>query len=113
MQDIEIFSAAAYLRDESAMGKLIAQAPEPYAGQLRDSLKPGASGRAFHFHGESRSARLTVCNGDMVMIFTVTNVSREEAAALAKECDSIHEWGEPSFQQAVRRALNVKMKPVQ
>jgi len=108
MLETVIFSAAAHLGDGPAMEKLLKQVPEPYAGQLRESLRPGASGRAFHFHDESRTARLTVCNGDMAMIFTVTNVSREEAKAIATECESIHEWGESRFQQAVKRALDLK-----
>ena len=108
MLEVNIFAAAAHLGDAPAMKKLLAQVPEPYVGQLRASLTPGASGRAFHFHDESRTARFTVCNGDMAMIFTVTNISREDAKAIATECESIHEWGESRFQQAVKRALNLK-----
>ena len=108
MPETNIFSAAAKLDDAPAMKKLLAHVPEPYAGQLRESLRPGASGRAFHFHDESRTARLTVCNGDMAMMFTVTDVSRDEAKAIATECESIHEWGESRFQQAVKRALNLE-----
>lgn len=116
-RNMRISWAAAQLSDDSAMETLLAAVPTSYAGQLREYLKPGNAGRGCHHHPETRSARYTVCDGDTVVMFTVTDVSPEEAAVIGMEWQSIaaRERGfhRPGFHQAVERALGVELDLVQ
>jgi hypothetical protein len=108
-----IFEAWARVDDDSAMERLLAPVPEPHAWQLREWLKSGGCGRARYYHTETRSARYTACDGHIVAVFTVTEISLEQAATIEWECQSIKRWSVVAFDQAVERALGGTLTRVQ
>jgi hypothetical protein len=108
---ITILTAIARLDDSSAMNALIE--PIPKGEQLRKVLSSRTSGRWKAYHNETHSARYVVSDGEVVMCFTVTDLTLEQATTIAIECKAITEWDPSAFQEAVERALGAPFDPVQ
>ena len=100
---ITILTAMARLDDSSDVNALIA--PIPRGEHLRKAMSGRTSGRWLAYHDETRSARYVASDGEVVMCFTVTDLTPEQAATIAAECDAITEWNPLAFQQAVERTL--------
>ena len=109
--DTKILSAMARFDDSRAMTSLLAPIPDGDAlGQMLAERQPG---RSQAYHAETRTARYVVSDGKTVQCFTVTNLTLEQAAAVAAECDSIKLWEPRAFQAAVERALGAASDRVQ
>lgn len=97
-----IYLAAARLNNKAAMRTLLE--PIPNANGLRSILKAGQSGRTQSYHEETRKAFYVACDGREVWVWTITDVTLDQAARVAAACDD-RVWSSDSFQDAVRRAL--------
>lgn len=107
----KIHVAMARLDDSTAMDALVA--PIPNGEQLRQSLLTRTSGRRHGYHEETRTARYVVPDGELVLCLTVTDLTLQQAATIAAECDAITEWEYPAFQAIVERVLGGSFGRVQ
>ena len=98
-----VYVASAKLTDTSAMIQLLAAIPN--GDELRSLLDEMGPGHLHSYHAQTRTARYVASDGDMVMCFTVINVSPEQAATIAAECESIATWDDREFYAAVVRSL--------
>ena len=98
-----VYVASAKLTDTSAMIQLLAAIPN--GDELRGLLDEMGPGHLHAYHEQTRTARYVASDGDMVMCFTVINVSPEQAATIAAECESIATWDDREFYAAVVRSL--------
>ena len=63
------------------------------------------SGFSYTYEEESRVGRYIASNGVIVMSFSVTGVTRQEAASIAHECERIAVWDMYEIRKAADRAL--------
>jgi hypothetical protein len=63
------------------------------------------TGFAFEYNEETRTGHYLVTDADTLMCFSVTDLTYDEAAAIAAECRPMREWGHEEFQAAAGRAL--------
>jgi hypothetical protein len=98
-----ILSALARLGDAAAMSELLAPMRDKAA--LKRKLRPGFCGHQYTYDLNTRIARYLLTNGEVVACYSVTEVSLEEAKAIAIECEELGEWSLRTFQAAVVRAL--------
>jgi hypothetical protein len=103
--------ARARLDDSTAMDVLLA--PIPNGDQLRQRLLTRTSGRTQGYHEETRTARYVVSDGQLVLCFTVTDLTIEQAATIATKCDAITEWEYGAFQAVVERVMGSSFGLVQ
>jgi len=103
MRETQILEAAARLDDDAALDRMTESIHE--GDRLRALLKPGFTGRMRNYDQETRIARYVVVDGAVVLCFTETQVSREEAARIAVECNQITEWDSGAFRAAASRVL--------
>ena len=103
--EVRILLGNARLDDKSAMDQLIKRVPK--GRSLRKMLKTGLA-TSFQLHQErARTFRHVVTDGERVQCFTVENVTATQAAAIAAECKSIHDWSSPKvFICAVDKVLS-------
>ena len=110
-----ILAAGARLDDPTAMDALIAPLPngEQLRQKLRQSLLTRTPMRTKAYHEETRTARYVVSDGEHVVCFTVTDVTLEQATAIAAECSAMTVWDLPEFHAAAARALGAPFDLVQ
>ena len=108
---IKIYEACAMLNDEKAMQALLA--PVPNSEGLRRVLKPGHSMRTQIYWKETSKAHYVLCDGKEVRLWTVTDVTLQQAATIAAKCDDIKEWDAEQFHAAVSRALGGEVTRIQ
>ncbi|MGO9935377.1 MAG: hypothetical protein ACLPV8_26685 [Steroidobacteraceae bacterium] len=81
--------------------------------QLAERLSSGEAGFAFEYHEEVKTGRYVISDAVTVMCFSVTDITPQEARAIAAECRRMTEWGHPEFQAAAGRALGGTFERVQ
>lgn len=106
----KILSAVARLGDAAAINALLA--PMRDSRSLKKRLRPGFCGHKYSYYRYARTAHYLLTNGEIVACYTVTDVSLDQAATIAAECDGIVNWSLTTFQAAVERALGAKPAPV-
>ena len=106
----KICDAVARLDDPTALNALLA--PLRGGATLRKRLRPGFRGHKYFYDRETRIARYLLTNGDVVVCYSVTEVSLGEAKAIGARCEGIDEWCMTAFQAAVERALGVEFERV-
>lgn len=103
---MKLYTASANMNDAAAIETLLA--PIKNGEQLRKILKPGHTGRTQGYDKGTRTARYLMSDGTMVVCYTVADITLEQAATIAAECDSVTEWNTAVFQAVVERALGVE-----
>ena len=102
---LKIFLAKARLDDPVAVESLLLPIQE--YGNLAKMLNERQSGFSYAYEEEARIGRFIASNGITVMSFSITGVSREEAASIAQECEHIAVWDMYEIRKAADRALGV------
>lgn len=107
----EIITTTARLDDEAEMRKFLSRVPngERLANVLEDR-KP-VSTRAYE--DETRTGRFVESDGNIVMCFTVTDITIDQAEMIEAEWEGICALDESAFQKAVEQALNVSLHRAQ
>jgi len=100
---LKILLAKARLDDAAAVKSL--SLPIQEYGNLTKMLSERRSGFSYAYEEESRVGRFIASNGVIVMSFSVTGVSRQEAASIAQECERIAVWDMYEIRKATDRAL--------
>lgn len=105
---LKIFLAKARLDDAVAVQSLLL--PIQGYGNLRKMFSEHHSGFSYAYEEESSIGRFVASNGVTVMSFSVTGVTREEAASIAQECERIAVWDMYEIRKAADRALGTSLK---
>jgi hypothetical protein len=100
---LKIFLTKARLDDTVAMKSLLLPIQE-YAN-LTKVFSERQSGFSYAYEEESRVGHFIANNGVAVMSFSVTGVTRQEAASIAQECERIAVWDMHEIRKAADRAL--------
>jgi hypothetical protein len=82
-------------------------------GNLAKMLSGRQSGFSYAYEEESRIGRFIASNGVTVISFSVTAVTRQEAASIAEECERIAVWDMYEIRKAADRALRASFERVQ
>lgn len=99
----EIRRAVARLDDPEALAQLLTYTLDrEHIAKLLATREAGWVGR---YGPESRSADCVISDGASVMRFTVFDVSEDDADAIFRECNAMHDWTDQSFHDMVNRAL--------
>lgn len=106
MPTSKIFKSLARLDDEAALTEMLRPIREREL--VKASLLKQESGRRQGYDKATRTARYIVSDGKVALCFTVTNVSLDQSAQIAAECDSITKWGLSTFRAAVERARRAR-----
>jgi hypothetical protein len=80
---------------------------------LAKLLSKRQSGFSYAYEEDSRIGRFVASNGATVMSFSVAGITRQEAAAIAWECERIAVWDMYEIRKAADRALGASFEPVQ
>jgi len=100
---LKIVLAKARLDDTVAVKSLLLPIQE--YGNLTKMFMERRSGFSYAYEEESRVGRFIASNGVTAMSFSVTSVTREEAASIAQECERIAVWDIYEIRKATDRAL--------
>jgi hypothetical protein len=106
---LKIFLAKARLDDAAAVESLLL--PIRDHGNLTKMFNEHRSGFSHAYEEESRIGRFIASNGVTVMSFSVTSVSREEAASIAQECERMAVWDMYEIRKATDRVLGGALEP--
>jgi hypothetical protein len=105
-----IFTAMARLSDSAAMAELLA--PISKSDGLRKMLGPGKTVAAKRYESEAHLCRFVFSDGVTVLCFTVTEITLDEAAAIAAACDEMGvSWSTKAFKSAVEDTLGGRFRP--
>ncbi len=80
---------------------------------LAQMLSGRQSGFSYAYEEESRIGRFIASNGVTAISFSVTAVTRQEAASIAEECERIAVWDMYEIRKAADRALGASFERVQ
>ena len=100
---LKIVLAKARLDDTVAVKSLLLPIRE--YGNLTKMFSERRSGFSYAYEEKSRVGRFIASNGVTAMSFSVTCVTREEAASIAQECERIAVWDIHEIRKAADRAL--------
>jgi hypothetical protein len=100
---LKILLAKARLDDAPAVKSLLLPIHE-YRNLTR-MFSERRSGFSHAYEEGSRVGRFIASNGVTVMSFSVTGVTRQEAASIAQECERIAVWDMYEIRKATDRAL--------
>jgi len=103
---LRILIANARLDDVAAMDTLFEQVPD--GPLLRQAFETGESGRTYRYFAKLRNAIYLVSVGQILLCFTVTELTADQAAAIAVQCEPTSSWSAAAFERAVERALGGK-----
>jgi len=98
-----IFSVMAQIDNAEALASVLSLIRD--RDKLAERLRSGESGFAFEYDEEVRTGRYLVSDSITVMCFSVTDLTSQEAHAIAAECRKMTDWGHPEFQVAAGRVL--------
>lgn len=98
-----IYSVMAQIDNAEAMSSVLALIRD--RDKLAERFRNGETGFAFEYNEDVRTGRYVVNDATTVMCFSVTDLTPQEAYAIAAECRQLSEWGHPEFQAAAGRAL--------
>jgi hypothetical protein len=105
-----ILSSMARLNDAAAIYELLS--PMRDRAGLKRKLRPGFRGHKYAYDGRAHTARYLLTDGQIVACYSVTDVSLEQAAAIASAFDELSEWSTRTFQRAVERVLGEEFGPM-
>ncbi len=108
---LKILLAKVRLDDTAAVQSLLS--PIRDDGNLAKMLRERQSGFSHAYEEESRIGRFIASNGVTVMSFSVTGVTRQEAASIAEECERIAVWDMYEIRKAADRALGGSLEHAQ
>jgi nuclear transport factor 2 (NTF2) superfamily protein len=100
---LKILLAKARLDDAAAVKSLLL--PIKDYGNLTSMFSERRSGVSYAYEEDARVGRFIASNGVTVMSFSVTGVTRQEAASIAQECEQIAVWDMYEIRKAADRAL--------
>jgi hypothetical protein len=101
--DTAIVTTTARLDDEVEMAKFLS--PVPNGELLAKILEVGKPVSSRAYEDETRTARFVESDGNIVMCFTVTDITIDQAEMIAAERERILAMNETAFQKAVEQAL--------
>ncbi len=108
---LKILLAKVRLDDAAAIKSLLS--PVQVDGNLAKMLRERQSGFSYAYEEESGIGRFIASNGVTVMSFSVTGVTRQEAASIAEECERIAVWDMCEIRKAADRVLGASLDRVQ
>ncbi len=108
---LKILLAKVRLDDTAAVQSLLSPIRED--ANLAKMLRERQSGFSHAYEEESRIGRFIASNGVTVMSFSVTGVTRQEAASIAEECERIAVWDMYEIRKAADRALGASRERAQ
>jgi hypothetical protein len=82
-------------------------------GNLVRMLSERQSGISYAYEEESRMGRFVASNGVTVMSFSITDITRGQAASIAEECEQIAVWDMLEIRKATDRALSASLEGAQ
>jgi hypothetical protein len=100
---LKIILAKARLDDAAAVKSLLSPLKDHV--NLTSMFSERRSGLSYAYEEVARVGRFIASNGVTVMSFSVTAVTREEAASIAQECERIAVWDMYEIRKAADRAL--------
>ena len=80
---------------------------------LAKLLSERQSGLSYTYEEAIRTGRFVASNGTSVMNFSIEGITRQEAAAIAGECERIAVWNMYEIRKAADRALRASCEPLQ
>ena len=98
-----ISMTVARLADESEMMDFLR--PIPNSEQLAKILANGHAVSSRAYDDDAWTARFIASDGLSVKCFTVTDITIDQAEMIAAVCIDVSAWLEPTFREAVKRAL--------
>jgi hypothetical protein len=98
-----ISTTSARLGDGSAMAQFLS--PIPDSDQLAKLLSKGEALSTRAYDDETQTARFVESDGNIVMCFTVTDITIDQAEMIEIECEDMGAIEETTFHEAVSRAL--------
>jgi hypothetical protein len=105
---LKILLAKARLDDAAAVKSLLS--PIKDHANLAKMFSERRSGLSYAYEEDSRVGRYIASNGVTVMSFSVTGVTRQEAASIAQECERIAVWDMYEIRKAADRALGAPVE---
>ena len=105
---LKILLTKARLDDSAAVNSLLLPIQDHRI--LAKMLSERQSGFSYAYEEESRIGRFIASNGVTVMSFSVTGVTRREAASIAEECERIAVWDMYEIRKAADRALGASFE---
>jgi hypothetical protein len=99
----KILHARCRIHHEPAIANFVA--PIPDGENLAAVLRTGQAGLLNRYWSEKSTAFYIASDGEVAVCWTITDVTLEQAATLAVECESITDFGsKAAFYAAVKRA---------
>jgi hypothetical protein len=105
---LKILLAKARLDDAAAVKSLLSPIKDHV--DLAKMFSERRSGLSYAYEEDSRVGRYIASNGVTVMSFSVTGVTRQEAASIAQECERIAVWDMYEIRKAADRALGAPVE---
>jgi hypothetical protein len=105
---LKILLTKARLDDAAAVQSLLSPIKDHV--NLTNMLSERRSGFSYSYEEDSCVGRYIASNGVTVMSFSVTGVSRQEAASIAQECERIAVWDMYEIRKAADRALGAPLE---
>jgi hypothetical protein len=105
---LKILLAKARLDDAAAVNSLLL--PIKDYVNLTSMFSERRSGLSYAYEEHARVGRFIASNGVTVMSFSVTAITREEAASIAQECERIAVWDMYEIRKAADRALGAPVE---
>lgn len=99
-----IVTTTAHLDDDAEMAEFLA--PIPNGEQLAEVLQRKKPESTRAYEDETRTARFVESDGNIVMCFTVTDITIDQAEMIEAEWEGICALDESVFQKAVEHALH-------
>lgn len=107
--DSKIDTTTARLDDEAEMAKFLS--PISNGDQLAKVLEGRKPVSTRAYEDETRTARFVESDGNIVMCFTVTEITIDQAEMIEAEWEGICTLDESAFQRAVEQALHEPVEP--
>jgi hypothetical protein len=108
---LKIVLAKVRLDDIAAVESLLS--PIRDNDNLSRMLSERQSGFSYAYQEESRVGRFIASNGVTAMSFSVTGVTRQQAASIAEECERVAVWDMYEIRKAADRALGASQERAQ
>jgi hypothetical protein len=101
---LKILLVKVRLDDAAAVNSLVL--PTHDKDNLVRMLNERQSGISHAYEEESRIGRFIASNGVTVMSFSISGITRRQAASIAEECEQIAVWDMLAIRKATDRALS-------
>jgi hypothetical protein len=105
---LKILLAKARLDDAAAVQSLLSPIKDHV--NLASMFSERRSGLSYAYEEDSRVGRFIASNGVTVISFSITGVTRQEAASIALECERIAVWDMYEIRKAADRALGAPVE---